>query len=88
MIQEVLGETRSAMERTIEAAQEDFATVRTGRANPGLYAKVMVEYYGSFTPLQQLASFQVPDARTILINPYDLLDPRDREGAFRFGDRR
>lgn len=81
MIQEVLSETRSAMERTIEAAQEDFATVRTGRANPGLYAKVIVEYYGSFTPLQQLASFQVPDARTILINPYDASSIRAIEKA-------
>ncbi|MGJ9401738.1 ribosome recycling factor [Arthrobacter sp. KK5.5] len=69
------------MERTIEAAKEDFATIRTGRANPGLYSKVMVDYYGSPTPLQQLASFGVPDARTILITPYDVTALRAIEKA-------
>ncbi|MFC0581510.1 ribosome recycling factor [Micrococcoides hystricis] len=69
------------MERTLEATGEDFASVRTGRANPGLYAKVMVDYYGSYTPLQQLASFNVPDARTILITPYDVSALREIEKA-------
>nr|WP_231366170.1 ribosome recycling factor [Zhihengliuella flava] len=69
------------MDRTIDAAKEDFASIRTGRANPGLYAKVMVDYYGSMTPLQQLASFQVTDARTILITPYDVTALREIEKA-------
>ncbi|PJI51467.1 ribosome recycling factor, partial [Methylobacterium radiotolerans] len=47
------------MEKAVEVAKEDFASIRTGRANPALYAKVMVDYYGTPTPLQQLASFQV-----------------------------
>ena len=56
MTQETLQAAEEQMEKTIEATGEDFASVRTGRANPGLYSKVMVEYYGSFTPLQQLAA--------------------------------
>ena len=54
MIQETLQAASEQMEKTIEATSEDFASVRTGRANPGLYSKVMVDYYGSMTPLQQL----------------------------------
>ncbi|GAA3694242.1 ribosome recycling factor [Arthrobacter ginkgonis] len=81
MIDETLLEAADKMERSIEAAKEDIATIRTGRANPGLYAKVMVEYYGTPTPLQQLASFATPDARTILITPYDVTALRDIEKA-------
>ena len=81
MIDETLLEAADKMERSIEAAKEDIATIRTGRANPGLYAKVMVEYYGTPTPLQQLASFATPDARTILITPYDTTVLRDIEKA-------
>ncbi len=61
----------SAMDRAVEAAKEDFATVRTGRANPQMFQKVLVDYYGSPTPLAQLASLNNPEARTLVINPYD-----------------
>ena len=81
MIDETLSETKDQMERALEATSEDFATVRTGRANPSLYSKVLVDYYGSATPLQQLASFNTPDARTILITPYDVTALRDIERA-------
>ncbi|MBG6083862.1 ribosome recycling factor [Zhihengliuella flava] len=81
MIDETLSDASEKMDRTIDAAKEDFASIRTGRANPGLYAKVMVDYYGSMTPLQQLASFQVTDARTILITPYDVTALREIEKA-------
>lgn len=81
MIEETLQDANEKMERTLEAAKEDFATIRTGRANPGLYSKVLVDYYGSATPLQQLASFAVPDARTILITPYDVTALREIEKA-------
>lgn len=81
MTDETLLEAEEQMERTIEATSEDFATVRTGRANPNLYAKVLVDYYGAPTPLQQLASFNTPDARTILITPYDVSAMRDIEKA-------
>ncbi|HIW99426.1 MAG TPA: ribosome recycling factor [Candidatus Nesterenkonia stercoripullorum] len=81
MIDETLSETKDQMERALEATSEDFATVRTGRANPSLYSKVLVDYYGSATPLQQLASFNTPDARTILISPYDVSALREIERA-------
>ena len=81
MIEETLLEAGDKMDKAVEVAKEDFASIRTGRANPGLYNKVMVEYYGTPTPLQQLASFAVPDARTILITPYDKTALRDIERA-------
>lgn len=81
MIEETLLEAAEKMEKAVEVAKEDFAAIRTGRANPALYAKVMVEYYGTPTPLQQLASFQVSDARTILITPFDKTALRDIERA-------
>ncbi|MBD4380695.1 ribosome recycling factor, partial [Xanthomonas citri pv. citri] len=81
MIQETLQSAEEQMDRTIEATREDFVSVRTGRANPGLYSKVMVDYYGSFTPLQQLASFTTTDARTLLITPFDQSALRNIEKA-------
>lgn len=81
MTSSALSDAKKAMERTLEATSEDFAAVRTGRANPGLYAKVLVDYYGSPTPLQQLASFAVQDARTILISPFDVTALREIETA-------
>lgn len=81
MIQETLKSAEEQMDRTIEATREDFAAVRTGRATPGLYSKVMVDYYGSFTPLQQLASFTTTDARTLLITPFDSSALRNIEKA-------
>ncbi|GAA2200621.1 ribosome recycling factor [Sinomonas flava] len=81
MIEETLLEATDKMEKAVEVAKEDFASIRTGRANPALYAKVMVDYYGTPTPLQQLASFQVSDARTILITPYDKSALREVEKA-------
>ena len=81
MIQETLQSAEEQMDRTIEATREDFASVRTGRANPGLYSKVMVDYYGSYTPLQQLASFTTTDARTLLITPFDQSALRNIEKA-------
>ncbi len=64
-------EAEEKMEKAIEVAKEDFATIRTGRANAAMFNRLTVDYYGSQTPLQQLASFQTPDARTILIAPFD-----------------
>ncbi|GAA4360320.1 ribosome recycling factor [Paeniglutamicibacter cryotolerans] len=81
MIEETLLEAADKMDRTVEAAKEDFSSIRTGRAHPGMYAKVMVDYYGSPTPLQQLASFAIPDARTIMITPYDVTALREIEKA-------
>ncbi len=71
MIADVLSEANSRMERAVEAAKEDFATVRTGRANPQMFQRVLVDYYGTPTPLQQLAALANPEARTLVITPYD-----------------
>ncbi|MFP5282477.1 MAG: ribosome recycling factor [Actinomycetes bacterium] len=59
------------MANAIEHTKEDFAAIRTGRAHPAMFAKLTADYYGAPTPLQQLATFQVPDARMVLITPYD-----------------
>ncbi|KZE41535.1 ribosome recycling factor [Microbacterium sp. T32] len=71
MIADVLADAGARMDRAVEAAKEDFATVRTGRANPQMFQKVLVDYYGSPTPLAQLASLNNPEARTLVVNPYD-----------------
>ncbi|WP_296192751.1 ribosome recycling factor [uncultured Microbacterium sp.] len=71
MIADVLTETSTRMDRAVEAAKDDFATVRTGRANPQLFQKILVDYYGTPTPLAQLASLNNPEARTIVVTPYD-----------------
>nr|WP_228507007.1 ribosome recycling factor [Plantibacter sp. VKM Ac-2880] len=71
------------MSKAVEAAKDDFATVRTGRANPQLFQKVLVSYYGTPTPLAQLASLQNQEARTIVVTPYDKTALRDIEQAIR-----
>ncbi|MDD7929772.1 ribosome recycling factor [Microbacterium thalli] len=71
MIPEILADTKTRMQRAVEAAKEDFSTVRTGRANTALFQKILVDYYGSPTPLAQLASLNNPEARTIIVTPYD-----------------
>ncbi|EFG46706.1 ribosome recycling factor [Brevibacterium mcbrellneri ATCC 49030] len=86
MINGILKEASAKMDGAIEATQSAFGNVRTGRANPGLFANIPVEYYGTPTPMQQLASFQVPEARTILITPYDRGALTDIENALRNSD--
>ena len=66
-----LTECNTKMNKAIEVAKEDFAAIRTGRAHPSMFAKLMVDYYGTGTPLSQLATVQVPEARLALITPYD-----------------
>lgn len=71
MIADVLAEATEKMTKAVDVAKEDFATVRTGRANPQLFQRILVDYYGTPTPLAQLASLQNQDARTLVITPYD-----------------
>ena len=71
MIADILADTKTRMARAVEAAKEDFATVRTGRANPQLFQKILVDYYGTPTPLAQLASLNNPEARSLIVTPYD-----------------
>lgn len=86
MIEETLAEAGQKMDKAVEAAKNKFANVRTGRANPALFSSLIVDYYGAPTPLQQLASFQTPEARTILITPYDKGAMNDIEKALRNSD--
>jgi ribosome recycling factor len=83
VIAEVLSDASERMAKAVEVAKEDFSSVRTGRANPAMFQKVMVTYYGSPTPLAQLASMQNPEARTLLITPFDKTALRDIEQAIR-----
>ena len=83
MIADVLTDVGTRMTKAVDAAREEFATVRTGRANPQLFQKILVDYYGTPTPLGQLASLQNPEARTIIVTPYDKTALRDIEQAIR-----
>jgi ribosome recycling factor len=71
MIKETLIESETRMKGSLQALEDDLAGVRTGRASPALVERLQVEYYGVFTPLMQLASISVPEARQLLIKPYD-----------------
>ena len=86
MIDDTLLEAEEKMERAIEHAKEDLATVRTGRANPGMFAKITVDYYGTPTPLPQLASIAIPEARMAIIKPYDASQVGAMERAIRDSD--
>ena len=71
MINQTLSEADSKMAKAVEVTREDFAAIRTGRANPSMFHKLTADYYGAPTPLQQLASFTAPEARVIIIAPFD-----------------
>lgn len=86
MIDETMFEAEEKMDKAVEVLKEDFAGIRTGRANPGLFNKLTVEYYGAPTPLQQLASFQNPEPRTILVIPFDKSAMKEIEKSIRDSD--
>ncbi|PID53712.1 MAG: ribosome recycling factor [Micrococcales bacterium] len=86
MIDETLFEAEEKMEKAVAVAKEDFASIRTGRANAGMFNKINVDYYGAPTPLQQLASFTIHEARTVLISPYDKSSMTTIEKAIRDSD--
>lgn len=83
MIEEVFADVKDRMSKAVDAAKESFATVRTGRANPALLQNLQVDYYGTPTPLPQLASVANLDARTLVITPYDKGAMKDIEQAIR-----
>ena len=86
MIDDTMLEAEEKMEKAVEVAKDNFAGIRTGRAHPSMFNKVVVDYYGAPTPLQQLASFQTPEARTILISPFDKGAMSNIEKALRDAD--
>ncbi|MCB0892189.1 MAG: ribosome recycling factor [Micropruina glycogenica] len=83
---DIISDAESKMKGAVEHAREEFAAIRTGRAHPAMFNKLMVDYYGSPTPLQQLATFQVPEARTVLISPFDRSSMAGIEKAIRDSD--
>jgi ribosome recycling factor len=86
VIDETLLDAEEKMDKAVEVAKDDFAAIRTGRANAAMFNKLMVDYYGSPTPLMQLASLQVPEARTVLITPYDKSAMSEIEKTLRDSD--
>jgi ribosome recycling factor len=81
VISDVLAEAKDKMDKALEVAKDDFGTVRTGRANPLLFQRILVDYYGSPTPLGQLASLVNPEARMLIITPYDKTALKEIEKA-------
>ncbi|MFP7695928.1 ribosome recycling factor [Trueperella sp. LYQ143] len=86
MIDEALLGAEEKMEKAIDVVRNEFSKIRSGRANPEMFTSLMVDYYGAPTPLQQLASVTVPEARTIIISPYDRSAMRDIERAIQEAD--
>ena len=86
MIEDTLLDAIDKMDKAVEHTQSQFGTVRTGRASPALVEKLMVSYYGSDVPLQQLATFQVPAARQLLVKPHDRASMAAIEKAIRDSD--
>lgn len=86
MTDEILLVAADKMDKAIEFAKEEFAAIRTGRASGALFAKINADYYGSPTPLQQLASFSTPEPRTVIITPFDKTAIAAIEKAIRDSD--
>lgn len=86
MIDETLLDAEEKMEKAVSVAKEDLASVRTGRANPSMFSRIVVEYYGAPTPLNQLASVNIPEARMAIIKPYDQTQLNAIEKAVRESD--
>ncbi len=86
MIEETLFEAEEKMDKAVEHSKEDLGTIRTGRATPGMFAKIAPEYYGAPTPVNQLASISVPEARMAIIKPYDAATLNAIEKAIRDSD--
>ena len=86
MIDETLFDAEEKMEKAVAVAKDDLASVRTGRATPNMFSRVHVDYYGSMTPINQLASINVPEARMAVIKPYDASQLKALETAIRNSD--
>jgi ribosome recycling factor len=86
VIEEALLEAEEKMEKAVQVAKEDLAAIRTGRAHPAMFSKIVAEYYGTMTPINQLASFAVPEARMAVVTPFDKSSLRNIEQAIRDSD--
>jgi ribosome recycling factor len=86
VIEETLFESEEKMEKAVVVAKEEFAGIRTGRAHPAMFAKITAEYYGAQTPVNQLASFHIPEPRMVVIQPFDKTSMGAIEKAIRNSD--
>jgi ribosome recycling factor len=86
MTDELLADAKERMAKSVEATLNQFGTVRTGRANPHLLDRVMVDYYGAQTPLKQMATLSAPEARLLTVTPYDKSAMKSIEKAIRDSD--
>jgi ribosome recycling factor len=86
VIDDTLLEAEEKMERAIEHAKEEFGTIRTGRATPAMFAKIVIDYYGAPTPVPQMASIAIPEPRMAIIKPYDASQLAAMERAIRDSD--
>ncbi|MFF5293385.1 ribosome recycling factor [Paractinoplanes globisporus] len=86
MIDETLFEAEEKMESAVEHAKEEFAAIRTGRATPAMFSKILVDYYGAPTPVTQMASVGVPEPRMVIVKPYDATQLGPIERAIRDSD--
>lgn len=86
MIDDTLLEAEEKMEKAVGVAKEDLSSIRTGRASPSMFAKVLVDYYGTKTPVNQLASFNLPEPRMAIVTPYDKSSLGAIERAIRDSD--
>ncbi|MET0424177.1 MAG: ribosome recycling factor [Actinoplanes sp.] len=86
MIDETLFEAEEKMESAVEHAKEEFAAIRTGRATPAMFSKIVVDYYGAPTPITQMASVGIPEPRMVIVKPYDASQLGPIERAIRDSD--
>lgn len=86
MIDETLFEAEEKMEKAVSVTKEDLTGVRTGRATPAMFSRIVVDYYGAPTPLNQLASVSIPEARMAVVKPYDASQLKAMEKAIRDSD--
>jgi ribosome recycling factor len=86
VIDDTLLEAEEKMEKAVSVAKDDFSQIRTGRANPSMFAKITAEYYGTQTPVNQLASFHMPEPRMVVVQPFDKSSLGAIEKAIRNSD--
>jgi ribosome recycling factor len=86
MIDEALFDAEEKMEKAVAVARDDLSSIRTGRANPGMFSRVVVDYYGTPTPITQMSSINVPEARMVVIKPYEAGQLKSIEDAIRNSD--
>ena len=86
MIDDTLLEAEEKMDKAVTVAKDDFANIRTGRITPSVFSKILVDYYGAPTPVQQLASFHIPEPRMVIITPFDKSSLGAVEKAIRDSD--